>query len=71
MSERFATPEVVEPILMASASMDPRKIKALLDKPGAVSLSKEAIYDIRTDEGAGIHEWVQTLEGLQMLSIHH
>lgn len=65
MSERFATPEVVEPILMASASMDPQEIKALLDKLGAFSLSKEAIYDIRTDEGTRIHEWVQTHEGLQ------
>ena len=63
MVERFATPEVVETILFASASLDPKEIKALLDKIGAFTLSAEAINDIRTNEGKAIHDWVQTAEG--------
>ena len=65
MSGRFATPEVTEVVLMASASMDPKEIKRLLRKLGTFSRSAEAIFDIRMDEGSAIHEWVQTEEGLQ------
>lgn len=63
MGGRFATPEVVEATLFASASLDPKEIKQLLEKLGAFSLSAEAIYDIRTNEGKAIHDWVQTDEG--------
>ena len=65
MCGRFATPEVVESVLFASASLDPKEIKKLLEKLGVFSLSAEAIYDIRTNEGKAIHDWVQTDEGLQ------
>lgn len=40
-------------------------IKKLLDKLSAFSLSKEANYDIRVDEGKRLHEWAQSKEGLQ------
>lgn len=65
MTGRFATPEVVEPVLLASATMDPADIKILFGKLGAFTLSKEAIYDIRTDEGRAIHDWIQTEAGLR------
>jgi len=65
MSGRTVTPEVVEPVLFASTSMENKEISQLLGKLGCFSLSPSAIYKIRHDHGMAIHDWVQSEEGLQ------
>jgi len=65
MSGRTVTPEVVEPILYASASMENREISQLLDMLKRFSLSTSAIYKIRLDHGLRIDQMVRSEEGLQ------
>gem|GEM_PF-4782553 len=45
--------------------LDPKEIEKFFGKLGDFPLSAEAIYDIRTNEGMAIHDWVLTEAGLQ------